>query len=82
MQAAWDIFVFEVDKMNYSSLTDEELEALSKKCFERREALVKEYRKTHRISGRGVISTPEIDALRQERDELTREYLKRHAKKE
>ena len=65
--------------MNYSSLTDEELEALSKKCFERREALVKEYRRTH---GRGVISTPEIDALRQKRDELTREYLKRHAKKE
>ena len=67
--------------MNYSSLTDEELEELSKKCFERKEALVKEYRETHGISGRGVISTPEIDKLRQKRDELTREYLKRNAEK-
>ena len=67
--------------MDYSDLTDEELEALSHECFLRTEAIVKEYRATHKVPSRGIISTPEIDALREKRDELTREYLRRHSKK-
>lgn len=66
--------------MNYSDLTDEELEALSHEYFLRTEALVKEYRANHKILSRGIISTPEIDALREKRIDLTREYLKRHSK--
>lgn len=80
MPTIGNIVVFEVEKMNYSDLTDEELESLSRECFLKKEALVKEYRETHGIF-RGVISTPEIDALRQKRNDLTREYLKRHARK-
>lgn len=67
--------------MNYSDLSDEELEALSHKCFLQMEAIVKEYRATHRVPCRGIISTPEIDALQEKRNELTREYLRRHSKK-
>lgn len=66
--------------MNYSDLTDEELESLSHECFLKKEVLVKEYWEAHGTF-RGVISTPEIDALRQKRNDLTREYLKRHAQK-
>lgn len=67
--------------MNYSDLTDEELDALSHECFREKEALVKEYRETHKVPSRGIISTPEIDVLRKKRDALTREYLRRHSKK-
>ena len=67
--------------MNYSNLTDEELDSLSHDCFLRKEALIKEYRKTHVVPGRGMISTPEIDDLRKKMDALTMEYLRRHAKK-
>lgn len=67
--------------MNYSNLTDEELEALSRECFQHKETLIKEYRKTHKVPSRGIISTPEIDVLKEKRDDLTREYLKRHVKK-
>ena len=67
--------------MNYSNLTDEELDLLSHECFLRKETLIKEYRKTHVVPSRGMISTPEIDNLRREIDALTMEYLKRHAKK-
>ena len=66
--------------MNYSDLTDEELEALSHECFLQTEALVKEYRATHKVPSRGIISTPEIDAMREKRNDLIREYLKRHSK--
>lgn len=66
--------------MNYSDLTDEELEALSHEYFLKKETLVKEYRAAHGTF-RGVISTPEIDELKKKRDDITRELLKRHAKK-
>lgn len=66
--------------MNYSDLTDEELEVLSHECFLRTEVLVKEYRATHKVPSRGIISTPEIDAMREKRNDLIREYLKRHSK--
>lgn len=67
--------------MNYSDLTDDELDALSHECFLRKEALVKEYRKKHVVPSRGIISTPEIDVLREQINDLTIEYLKRHSKK-
>lgn len=66
--------------MNYSDLTDDELESLSHECLLRKETLVKEYRQLHGVC-RGIISTPEIDALQKKRNDLTREYLRRHAKK-
>ena len=67
--------------MNYSDLTDKELEALWHEYFLQEEALVKEYRATHKIPSRGIISTPEIDDLRKKQVDLLREYLKRHSKK-
>lgn len=67
--------------MNYSNLTDEELEIRSHECFLQTETLITEYKKTHKLPSRGIISTPEIDALRAERSDLIREYLRRHTKK-
>lgn len=67
--------------MNYSDLTDDELDTLSHECFLRKETLIKEYRKNNVVPSRGVISTPEIDDLRKKIDAMTMEYLKRHAKK-
>ncbi len=67
--------------MNYSDLTDKALEVLSLECFQKKEALIKEYRATHKVPSRGIISTPEIDSLRRQLDGLTREYLRRYSKK-
>lgn len=67
--------------MNYSGLTDDELDRLSHECFLRKETLIKEYRKNNAVPSRGMISTPEIDDLRKKIDALTMEYLKRHTKK-
>lgn len=54
--------------------TKEELDQRWKESVERCEKLVKEYRRTHKIPSRGIISTPEIDAERAEQKRLFGEY--------
>lgn len=43
-----------------------ELNALSAEMAAREEALVQEYKRTHKIPGRGIIDTPERRALHAE----------------
>ena len=56
--------------------TLEQIDQLTKESVRRENALIAEYRRTHTVPGRGVISTPEIDAERAEQKRLYGEYLK------
>lgn len=58
------------------SYTKEELDALSRASHARMEALIQEYRRTHQLPSRGIISTPEIEAERAEQKRLFAEYCK------
>lgn len=61
--------------------TKTELERLWRESVGRREELVKEYKRTHKIPSRGIISTPEIEAERAEQKRLFVEYCKLRDKK-
>ena len=50
--------------------TLEQIDQLTKESVRRENALIAEYRRTHTVPGRGVISTPEIDAERAEQKRL------------
>ncbi len=54
----------------------EQLEQLMRESIHRRDKLVAEYKRTHKIPSRGIISTPEIDAERAEHTRLLGEYIK------
>lgn len=56
--------------------TKEELDRLWKESVDRYEALVREYKRNHTLPGRGVITTPEIEAERAEQKRLFGEYCK------
>lgn len=56
--------------------TKEELDRLWKESVDRYEALVREYKRTHTLPGRGVITTPEIEAERAKQKRLFGEYCK------
>ena len=56
--------------------TKEELDRLWRDSVERRERLIQEYKDTHQVPSRGIISTPEIDAERAEQKRLFCEYCK------
>ena len=56
--------------------TKEELDRLWRDSVERRERLIQEYKDTHQVPSRGIISTPEIDAERAEQKRLFGEYCK------
>lgn len=56
--------------------TLEQIDQLTKESVRRENVLIAEYRRTHTVPGRGVISTPEIDAERAEQKRLYGEYLK------
>ncbi len=59
--------------MNY---TKEQLDDAMRESVKRENDLVQEYRHTHQIPSRGIISTPEIDAERAEQKRLFGEYCK------
>ncbi|MBU3806297.1 MAG: hypothetical protein H9882_05325 [Candidatus Fournierella pullistercoris] len=65
--------------MNY---TKEQLDELWIKSRRRYETLIAEYRRTHKVPSRGIISTPEIDAERAEQKRLRKEYFKLKDKNE
>ena len=56
--------------------TKKELDQLWKESVDRYEALVQEYKRTHKLPSRGEILTPEIQALREEQKALYAEYCK------
>lgn len=58
--------------------TKEELEILWKESVIRLDKLIQEYRCTHKLPSRGIISTPEIDAERAEQKRIFGEYCKLH----
>lgn len=58
------------------SYTIDELDRLWKASYERERKLKEEYMRTHTISSRGIILTPEIKAEHAERKRLFGEYLK------
>lgn len=62
--------------MGTEKYTKEELDRLSEESTRRYEALVEEYKRTHKLPSRGVISTPEIEAERAEQKRLYSEYWK------
>lgn len=62
--------------------TLEQIDQLTKESVRRENALIAEYRRIHTVPGRGVISTPEIDAERAEQKRLYGEYLKALANKD
>lgn len=62
--------------------TLEQIDQLTKESVRRENALIAEYRRAHTVPGRGVISTPEIDAERAEQKRLYGEYLKALANKD
>lgn len=62
--------------MSEKPRTKEELDALSVKLARQEEALIQEYKRTHKLPSRGVIITPEIQALREEQKALYSEYCK------
>ena len=63
------------------SYTLEQLDQLTKKSVRRERSLVAEYKRTHSVPSRGIISTPEIDAERAEQKRLYGEYCKLIANK-
>lgn len=56
--------------------TKEKLDQLWKESVDRYEALIQEYKKTHTLPSRGIITTPEIEAERAEQKRLFGEYCK------
>lgn len=58
------------------SYTLEQIDQLTKKSVQREHSLVAEYKRTHPVPSRGIISTPEIDAERAEQKRLYGEYCK------
>ena len=64
------------------SYTLEQIDKLTKESVRREKALITEYRRTHTVPSRGIISTPEIDAERAEQKRLYGEYLKVLANKD
>ncbi len=58
------------------SYTLEEINKLTVESIHREDLLIAEYKRTHKIPSRGIISTPEIDAERAEQKRLYGEYLK------
>ena len=58
------------------SYTLEQINQLTKESVQRERALVTEYKHTHPVPSRGIISTPEIDAERAEQKRLFGEYCK------
>lgn len=62
--------------MSEKSHTLEELNARSRELARQEEALIQEYKRTHKLPSRGTIVTPEILALRQEQKKLYGEYCK------
>lgn len=58
------------------SYTKEQLDQLWIESRRRYETLIAEYRRTHKVLSRGIISTPEIDAERAEQKRLRKEYFK------
>lgn len=62
------------------SYTLEQIDQLTRKSVQRA-FLVAEYKRTHSVPSRGIISTPEIDAERAEQKRLYSEYCKLIANK-
>ena len=62
------------------SYTLEQIDQLTRKSVRER-SLVAEYKRTHSVPSRGIISTPEIDAERAEQKRLYSEYCKLIANK-
>lgn len=62
--------------MNEKSRILDELNARSRELARQEEALIQEYKRTHKLPNRGIIVTPEILALRQEQKKLYGEYCK------
>ncbi len=58
------------------SYTKEQLDAKMRESVRKEEALIQEYKRTHKLPSRGVIITPEIQALREEQKALYAEYCK------
>lgn len=58
------------------SYTLEQIDQLTKKSVQRERFLVAEYKRTHSVPSRGIISTSEIDAERAEQKRLYGEYCK------
>ena len=58
------------------SYTKEQLDAKMRESVRKEEALIQEYKRTHKLPNRGVIITPEIQALREEQKALYAEYCK------
>lgn len=58
------------------SYTLEQIDQLTKKSVQRERSLVAEYKRTHSVPSRGIISTSEIDAERAEQKRLYGEYCK------
>ena len=56
--------------------TKKQLDYAMRESVKRENALVQEYRRTHQVPSRGIISTPEIDAERAEQKRLFGEYCK------
>lgn len=55
-----------------------QLDKEMRESVSRMETLIQEYRRTHKIPSRGIISTPEIDAERAEQKRIFGEYCKLH----
>lgn len=58
------------------SYTKEQLDAKMRESVRKEEALIQEYKRTHKLPSRGIIITPEIQALREEQKALYAEYCK------
>lgn len=58
------------------SYTLEEINKLTVESIHREDLLIAEYKRTHKIPSRGIISTPEIDLERAEHTRLLGEYIK------
>lgn len=58
------------------SYTKEQLDAKMRESVRKEEALIQEYKRTHKVPSRGIIITPEIQALREEQKALYAEYCK------
>lgn len=58
------------------SYTKEQLDEKMRESVRKEEALIQEYKRTHKLPSRGVIITPEIQALREEQKALYAEYCK------
>lgn len=64
------------------SYTKEQIEQLWKESARRERDLIAEYKRTHYVPSRATISTPEIEAEREEQKRLYGEYLKVIANKD